>query len=82
MRSSGYITKFAKYSFFETRHNFLKNSFFASTIVEWNNIDQNIRNSSSLNIFRNSLNLSDYLLIVFLKVIISRSKSFAGRTQI
>ena len=36
--------------FFNTRHSFLKNSFFPSTIIEWNN--HNIRNSSNFNIFR------------------------------
>ena len=40
---------------FKTRHSFLKNSFFPSTIIEWNNLDHNIRNSSSFNIFRRSI---------------------------
>ena len=31
------------------------NSFFRSTIIEWNKCDQNIRNSSSFNIFRKSI---------------------------
>ena len=34
---------------------FLKSSFFLSTIIEWNKLDHNIRNSSSLNIFRKSI---------------------------
>ena len=34
---------------------FLKNSFFPSTIPEWNKLDHNIRNSSSFNIFRKSI---------------------------
>ena len=42
-------------SFFKTRHSFFKNSFFPSTIIEWNNLDHNIRNSSSFNIFRRSI---------------------------
>ena len=41
--------------FFKTRHSFFKNSFFPSTIIEWNNLDHNIRNSSSFNIFRRSI---------------------------
>ena len=41
--------------FFKTRHSFFKNSFFPSTISEWNNLDHNIRNSSSFNIFRRSI---------------------------
>ena len=32
-----------------TRHNYFKNSFFPSTISEWNNLDCKIRNSESLN---------------------------------
>ena len=34
---------------------FLKNSFFPSTIIEWNKLDHNIRNSSSFNIFSKSI---------------------------
>ena len=41
--------------FIKTRHTFFKNSFFPSTIIEWNNLDHNIRNSSSFNVFRNSI---------------------------
>ena len=33
----------------------MKNSFFPSTITEWNKLDHNIRNSSSFNIFRKSI---------------------------
>ena len=40
--------------FFKT-HSFLKNSFFPSTVIEWNDLDHNIRNSSSFNIFRRSI---------------------------
>ena len=32
---------------FNTRHNFFRNSFFPSTLIEWNNLDINIRNSES-----------------------------------
>ena len=35
--------------------NLLTNSFFPSTIIEWNYLDLDIRNSSNLNIFRNSI---------------------------
>ena len=41
--------------FFKTRHSFFKNSFFPSTIIEWNNLDHNIRNSSSFNNFKRSI---------------------------
>ena len=49
-RSSSYVTRnIHSIPFFKTRH---KNSFFPSTIIEWNKLDHNIRNSSSFNIFR------------------------------
>ena len=52
--------------FFKTRHTFLKNSFFLSTIIEWNKPDHNIRNSSSFNIFRKCiLKFTGHLLTVF-----------------
>ena len=55
-RSSGYITRnIHNIPFFKTRHTFFKNSFFPSTIIEWNKLDHNIRNSSSFNIFRKSI---------------------------
>ena len=38
-----------------TRHNYFKNSFFPSTISEWNNLDCKIRNSGSLSIFKKNL---------------------------
>ena len=34
---------------FKTRHNFFKDSFFPAVISEWNSLDINIRNSSSIN---------------------------------
>ena len=33
------------------KHNFFKDSFFPSVIIEWNNLDQSIGNSESLSIF-------------------------------
>ena len=55
-RSSSYVTRnIHNIPFFKTRHTFLKNSFFPSTIIEWNKLDHNIRNSSSFNIFRKSI---------------------------
>ena len=33
---------------FYVKHEYLKNSFFTSSIIEWHNIDSNIRNSESL----------------------------------
>ena len=40
---------------FKIRHNFFKNSFFPSTIIEWNNLDPTLRNSKSFIVFKNSI---------------------------
>ena len=40
---------------FKGKHNFFQNSFFPSVVIEWNKLDLNIRNSESLNVFKNSL---------------------------
>ena len=37
------------------RHNYFKNSFFPSTISEWNNLDCKIRNLGSLSVFKKNL---------------------------
>ena len=37
------------------RHNFFKNTFFPSTIIEWNNLDPTLRNSKSFVVFKNSI---------------------------
>ena len=51
---------------FKTKQNFYKNSFFASTTIEWNNLDQDIRNSESYILFRPSiLKFLGHLQIVF-----------------
>ena len=34
---------------------FFKNSYFPSTIIEWNKLDSNIRNSDTLNIFKSKI---------------------------
>ena len=55
LRSSNYITRnIHNIPLLKTRHTFFKNSFFPSSVIEWNKLDHNIRNSSSLNIFRKS----------------------------
>ena len=55
-RSSSYVTRnIHSIPFFKTRHTLFKSSFFPSTIIEWNKLDHNIRNSSSFNIFRKSI---------------------------
>ena len=40
---------------FKWKHNFFRNSFFPSAVIEWNKLDLNIHNSESLNVFKNSL---------------------------
>ena len=37
------------------KHDFFKNSFFPSTIIDWNNMDDNIRFSPSLEVFKKSI---------------------------
>ena len=39
----------------KTKSNFFRNSFFPSTITEWNKLDRDICNSDSLNVFKLSL---------------------------
>ena len=39
----------------QTRKNLFKKIFFLSGIIQWNNLDLNLRNSSSLNVFRKSI---------------------------
>ena len=56
VRSSEYSTRsMQNVPFFNTRHNF-KNIYmvFPSAIMQWNNLDLNMKNSTSLNIFVNS----------------------------
>ena len=40
---------------FKIRHNFFKNCFFPSTIIEWNNLDPTLQNSKSFAEFKNSI---------------------------
>ena len=44
-----------KYSFFNIKHNLYKNSFFPSSIIEWNNLDPNLRNLENLGILKNNI---------------------------
>ena len=44
-----------KISSFKTRHNFFKDSYFPAVISEWNSLNINIRNSSSINLFKKEL---------------------------
>ena len=40
---------------FNTKHSFSRNSFSPSTLIEWNNLDINIRNSESFATFKKSI---------------------------
>ena len=65
MTSSGYITRnMQNIPFLKIRLNFLKNSFFPSAIIEWNNLDQEAK---AVSIFLETIsrNLSGHLLIAF-----------------
>ena len=37
---------------FILKHDYFKNSFFPSTVIEWNKLDSNIRNSKSIVLFK------------------------------
>ena len=38
-----------------TKHNFFKNSFFPSTIIEWNNLDPHLRKSENFSLFKSNI---------------------------
>ena len=40
---------------FNVKHTFFKNSFFPSTVIEWNNLDKSIRSSESFALFKKSI---------------------------
>ena len=40
---------------FNVKHTYFKNLFFPSTVIEWNNLDKNIRSSESLALFKKSI---------------------------
>ena len=46
----------------------IKNSFFPLTIIEWNNLDSNIRNSESIHNLLHCPNFSNERLILFNKL--------------
>ena len=41
--------------FLNTKHNFFKNSFFRSTIIEWNNLDPCLRKSEKFSVFKSNI---------------------------
>ena len=55
-RNSSYTTRNAdQIPLFKVKHNFFKNSFFPSTVIEWNSLDSDIRNSTSIGLFKSNL---------------------------
>ena len=52
VRSAPYATRtVGNIPLIKTKHNFFKNYFFPSAIIEWNNLDPNLRNSKSISVF-------------------------------
>ena len=55
-KASSYVTRNAEnIPLFNIKHNFCKNSFFPSSIIEWNNLDPKPRNSENFVIFKNNI---------------------------
>ena len=55
-RNPFYITRnHTNIPLFKINHIFFKNSFFPSTIVEWNNLDPKLRNSNTYETFKNTI---------------------------
>ena len=55
-RREAYQTRYlANISSLSLKHNFFKNTFFPSTILEWSKLDPSLRNSPSYNVFKNSI---------------------------
>ena len=56
VRSTPYATRtVGNIPVIKTKHNFLKNYFFPSAIIEWNKIDPNLRNPKSISVFKEKI---------------------------
>ena len=44
-----------KIPYFKNKHNFFKNSFFPSVIIEWNKLDLNLQRCDSYNVFKSNI---------------------------
>ena len=74
-KTSSYLTRNAdNIPLFNIKHNFYKNSFFPSSIIEWNNLDPNLRKIQKILVFLKTifLNLLDPNEAVFLIAAILR----------
>ena len=53
----------------KTKHNFFENSFFPTAIIEWNNLDPNLKNSKNISVFKEkyliSYDLPQILFLIF-----------------
>ena len=55
-KNSNYNTRNTdKITHFHTKYNFSKNSFFPSSVIEWNKLDPILRSTASLSVFKNNL---------------------------
>ena len=45
----------SKIPYFKTKHNFFKNSFLLSVIIEWNKLNPSLRSCNSYNVFKSSI---------------------------
>ena len=55
-KASSYVTRNAEnIPLFNIKHNFYKNSFFPSSIIEWNNLDPKLCNSENFGNFKNNI---------------------------
>ena len=55
-KNSNYNTRNTdKITLFHTKHNFFKNYFFPSPVIEWNMLDPNLRSVASLSVFKKNL---------------------------
>ena len=56
IRNLAYITRnHVNIPLLKTNHNFFENSFSQSTIIEWNNLNPNLRNSDTYGTFENAI---------------------------
>ena len=74
VRSTPYVTRTVRnIPLIKTKHNFFRNSFFPSAIIQWNNLDPNLRNSKSISVFKekilNFIRISpnSFLIVTILK---------------
>ena len=56
MHATSYATRTeSNIPLIKTKYNFFENSFFSSAIIEWNNLDPNLRNCKSISAFKEKI---------------------------